>query len=112
MRSFIILALLSLLVALALATTKIDPATDYVSLSQPEYTKATKEPYKKYTASKAGACINVHKAFSKSNTFIFTHGRRVELYNKPNCQSKFKTTTSNKLALEIHGIASFRVESK
>ncbi|KAJ1669466.1 hypothetical protein GGF44_001901, partial [Coemansia sp. RSA 1694] len=105
MRLFIALfALFGLLVALASAA-PIDPATDYVSIANPGY----KDYYKKYTASKAGACINVDKAFNKPNTFTFTHGRSVELYAGPNCSNKFHTTKTNKSpVLKIHAIRSFK----
>ncbi|KAJ2741374.1 hypothetical protein GGI20_005235 [Coemansia sp. BCRC 34301] len=110
--SILILVLVSLLVALVHAT-KINPLTDYVSISHPDYRSVDPKGYAKYSASKAGACINVHRAFNKRNTFVFTHGRSVELFARPNCQSRFaKTKTNTSPVMNIHAIMSFKVGSK
>ncbi|KAJ2909726.1 hypothetical protein GGI21_001593 [Coemansia aciculifera] len=78
MRSFIILALVSRLVALASAIT---PATDYVMIVNPaDYSKGVV-----YTNEKSGACKNVDKLFNKHDTTIATKGRAVELYSGLNC---------------------------
>ncbi|KAJ2050671.1 hypothetical protein H4S04_002453 [Coemansia sp. S16] len=105
MRFFIVLALIAYLVALVYAA----PASDYVMLSNPAY----KDSAKVYTNSKT-VCINVDKAFRKSNTWIFTLGRSVELYAGANCTKKFYTTKSSaRSAIGYqHSIMSFKVRAK
>ncbi|KAJ1814695.1 hypothetical protein GGH91_005811 [Coemansia sp. RSA 2671] len=105
MRFYIVLALLSYLLALAFAA----PATDYVMLSNSAY----KDTAKVYTGSKASACINVDKAFKKSNTWIFTLGRSVDLYSGANCTKKFYTTkkSSRSTIAYQHSIMSFKVRN-
>ncbi|KAJ2753811.1 hypothetical protein GGI19_002868 [Coemansia pectinata] len=105
MRFYIVLALISYLVALVYAA----PATDYVMLSNPAYQGSAKV----YTGSKT-VCINVDNAFKKSNTWIFTQGRSVELYAGANCTKKFYTTkTSPRGSIGYqHSIMSFKVRSK
>ncbi|KAJ2491375.1 hypothetical protein IWW37_002364 [Coemansia sp. RSA 2050] len=69
---------------------------------------------KVYTGSKSSACINVDKAFKKSNTWIFTLGRSVDLYSGANCTKKFYTTKSSSRSTIAyqHSIMSFKVRSK
>ncbi|KAJ2822218.1 hypothetical protein FBU31_004657 [Coemansia sp. 'formosensis'] len=105
MRFYLVLALISYLVALVYAA----PASDYVMVSNPAY----KDKAIVYTDSKS-VCINVDKVFKKSNTWIMTLGRSVELFAGANCTKKFYTTKASarsSITLE-HSIMSFKVAKK
>ncbi|KAJ2696367.1 hypothetical protein H4218_004638 [Coemansia sp. IMI 209128] len=86
MRFYIVLALLSYLVALAFAA----PLTDYVMLRNNAYSSKVKV----YTMPKS-KCVNVDKAFNKPDTMIYIVGRSVELYSGADCKSKFYTSRAS-----------------
>ncbi|KAJ2892301.1 hypothetical protein IWW38_003273 [Coemansia aciculifera] len=108
MRSFIILALLSLLVAVAQA------GPDFVTFINKAYQKVSGAEFQTYWGSPAGACININKAFDNSKTIIITQGRSVELFSGSNCKDKYKTSpaTSSRPAFLGHAIKSFKVGKK
>ncbi|KAJ2740352.1 hypothetical protein GGI20_005854 [Coemansia sp. BCRC 34301] len=108
MRSFIVLALFGLFMALASAA--VVPATDFVMLVNPAY----KGYAIAYTNVKSNECKNVDKAFNKSNTSIQTKGRQVELYAGPNCTKKFGTSKASSYytVISTHAIMSFKVKGK
>ncbi|KAJ2331505.1 hypothetical protein GGF44_002358 [Coemansia sp. RSA 1694] len=107
MRFFIVLALFTLLVALASA---FKPATDFVMLMNDAY----KDKAIVYTNVKSDECKNVDKAFNKRNTSISTKGRAVELYAGPNCTKRFSKSPASSYysIVTTHAIMSFKVKGK